>query len=582
MDPLFFGLAATCALGPVHSQVRAADGGWEERLQVDVRDEGDCDELVVALPFGVDLRDAGARVRFADGPAAVIDPRRWERLPRDLAGVGGARLDLPELHPHGSVRLNLVRVWPYDPAAPVPVQAPPALAPTHMDRVDTLVAPPIDVQRALYPGGGSWIATTVTLEFPASELASRWVVQRPVGASEVELPDGGVLQPDAVLLDLPPAAATRSLAVSWRAEDAPVHGLVPVGPIPSDYDVVAREGTVRWEHQAGAWWLFELHGQPVLPGRDELVWALDRRFGDASLPEPGLPASLRGRSVDWDTVGDALADLRTRVTIAPLPLDPLRPARLVRARSNRIMTPLEAVLTLRAQLRQEQVEAHWLLVRPANTGVGGSVSPAGYTDALLAVTLDGETRWVDPGCRSCATFELRPELEGASYLGYGATPVASPGSAVVRCDPGAFTCDVTLTGAAAVDLRQWTRDVPAAERNHALAARYDAYVEDSGGVAALEGFEHAGSPVHLALSGVRAPAAPVVPASLPNGGVWWPWRGLLEWPSPGEDVNVERPAFSLRREAGVLRLRVAERQWTVADWAAYDAVFHADPSLGLP
>lgn len=220
-----------------------------------------------------------------------------------------------------------------------------------------------------------------------------WVVGRPT-ASRVEL------------------RWQEPLADTWGPLPAPPELLgstSPILPTPPDGDV-AIDGD-------GSWRLARLpgvDGAPVelLTSRARLLQELQQRRRVASYPEPAVPAPLRRAPRTWELVEAARAALPERMAIAALdvPPDQLRP--LLRARRSGLATEHEAALVLRGWLDQLDIVSEVELLCPTEP----KITPVHCAHAVLRVTLDGETRVLDPACPSCAAGTQRPELQGTITL----------------------------------------------------------------------------------------------------------------------------------------------------------------------
>ena len=326
--------------------------------------------------------------------------------------------------------------------------------------------------------------------------------------------------------------------------------------------VTARDAIVKWQGEE-TWWLAGIDLRPVLPDRPRLIHALDNRFHRAAIPEPGIPHFLRGAPGGPELLAQLRPALLRRAGVAALAVDPLFPRRLVKARRSGALSSVEAALTLWLQAGQAQLPASWALVRPASDGEGFHTSPAGYTHGLTAVQLSGGIRWIDPGCRMCAPFELRPELEGAdmlSPLGYR-SPDPTPGSFdVVDAD---HRRTVELTGPAALMTRIWLASIASSSREAQMAERFGG---PGATLVSSEGIAKPGAPISLTLALGDSPSDPLDPALHANHG-WWGWAGERTWrrvASSGTRRHVHVPdlCWTQRPEHGdvVETLSVATRR----------------------
>ncbi len=173
--------------------------------------------------------------------------------------------------------------------------------------------------------------------------------------------------------------------------------------------------------EGGAWRLPSLGGAPILSDRDRLWHELHQRFEIASFPEPAIPLHTAPRgTAAWELVGMLPGVLRdTAVVRDALGVDPTRPRPLYKAREGGVITSVEAAMIVSLYARQQKIDADWVLVRPAALGAAPGVSPEGFTTALVRVTVDGETRLLDPACETCAPFTVRDTLHGGVALGDG-------------------------------------------------------------------------------------------------------------------------------------------------------------------
>ena len=265
--------------------------------------------------------------------------------------------------------------------------------------------------------------------------------------------------------------------------------------------------------------------------------------------------------------------------------DPLWPRRLIRARKSGALTPTEVALITWLYARQSQIEADWALVHPADTGPGGDVSPAGYTDMLVRLQIDDEERWMDPACAECAPFEVRTELLGADVLGddLSRTPEPTPGRWTVV--DGDDWVRWELTGAAALDLRRWLAEVDIEERWAALASRM---AGPGAELVEAEGIETLGAAIRVAARGGQGVAAD--PLSLPvprdDGSAWVRWPGLRErmraMTEPIDEITVEAGALTYERVVDgdnlVERLVVHDRTLSARDVRTIGRHRRAGPS----
>lgn len=585
-------LAATCVLQSSETWLegRACDGAdcpeWTERVELELVAGGPCDHVDISVPPGVEVVDVGGRVKLFDAGRRVLREDRIEPLPQGLDDRGVLRLHTPELRASDVAFVSFTRLWheptPFvwapgaeraayaglhvapdahltiegmvevdgagwlwavDPPTTTWVEAHPegdagaaasALpagakeASAHHARVVTLHIPPGDPQMHLVPGGASsaTVVDTYTLDEPGplarfvpivGDAANASVACEPAESLVLsELRTGGLLGacgPDAT-----------ALTVTHALDDAPTYGETPVG---GTLSVVAEDGEVSWEE--GAWALRSWDGVPIIPDRERLVTALDRRFRALMIPGPAVPRELRKEAKDWDLVVALISAALGRVQPSlRMPADPLQPRRLSAVRRSGYGTSVELSLLLHSYLEQVSIPSSWLLVRPAGRGDGHVASPAGFVEGMVRVVLDGEERFVDLGCRWCAPFEVRPELIDAAVLGASSdrTPQAVV-PAVVDASIDDQRVRWRLEGPAALQLRLDLGDVPVAGRTHWLAERV------GGAGATLKTAQRvglAGSPVLLFALPVPdgVPPDPLgLPAAGADGTVFMPWTG--EW-----------------------------------------------------
>jgi hypothetical protein len=511
--------------------------------------------------------DAAAR---APVPATVARDGAWVSAPGPDAGALVARRGAPPEVPD-----------------PLDVPLPDGPVEVRVERRVTLDIPLGDAQAALWPGGGAVQRTSEVWTFPPSASTRPVLVPLPPSHGPVDVAvepaDGssGVrAREDAVVIVAAPSEEQLRVRLAWDAPDPPACGEVPSAPGQTlDWLVVDPRGRVQRE---GAWWwLVEHDDQPILPDRERVVRGLDWRFTIASLPEPGLPMSVRGLGAGWDLIGPLRAALLDRAVVASLPSEPLLPRKLHHARKSGVLTPVEAALVLRLYALQMRMDATWALVRPAELGPGHRVCPIGYAEALLAVRWEGETRWVDPGCAVCGPFELRPHLEGAWAYGPGidATPSPVPGTHRVEIAPDGQIA-VTASGPAARLLRLALSEVPAEDRPRAIAERY-------GGAGAIlveaAGLALAGQPIALQVRGTPALDPLTLPEPGPDGRRWLGWVGTREVAGPAGpstdvqlDLGAVRYARTTRDGVREETLEVVDR-WVDAGTAAELAAARGAP-----
>ena len=523
-------ISSACTLLILQTTVTPTDTGWRESIEGHLSATPACKSYDLVLPPGVTLGEHRARITFGDGTRKKVEAMQWETLPRTLADNGRVRVHLPELLGGDAVRLRYERIWTTDgpfvwsPGSSRPLhaefQAPASLdwetqgvqctrssrcwasepdaeaqvvlrtpsssrtatppygdllppsKPVQIHKTLTLGVPPGDPQLRLYPGGGAIQHWETFLTFEAEDRPRGVLVPLPSDHDALEIvvePREGVeaiVRPDGVLLVVAASEGPARAAVSYDAPDAPTFGEVPEG---ETLEVEARKGRIQWEGRT--WWLSAIHEKPILPSRKALEKALEYRFRALSIPQPGIPTELRGRKVDWELIGALRPTLSTRAQPATWASDPLFPRKLIRARNSGAVSETEAALTLWLYAKELSIDAQWVLVRPATSGAGYLTSPAGYDHALLLVGHEQSSRWIDPSCRVCGPFEIRPELEGASALGGGLIETRAPSPGVSSALIGGDAIRWELTGTAALALRLWLQTIPEPERPDALAHR---------------------------------------------------------------------------------------------------------------
>ncbi|MCB9684920.1 MAG: hypothetical protein H6738_15620 [Alphaproteobacteria bacterium] len=568
-------LAAGCEL--LDQQVTTA--GAAEELRAEIVDRGGCRWVDVPLEAGVTLADHRAVERRGDGTRVKLDDQRWEISDRSLSGAASARLHLPDLLGGDRVVLEITRERV--------AEAPPRTLPAGDVRTDehlTLVVPDGDPQIALYPGGGSSVRVERFLVVPPSEEDRAWPLDappevavrlqtEPTGAAEL------VSDPTRQWLRVAASDAPARITVSWEQPDAPTFG--ERGPYLGDLVVSVDHGEIVWD--GDAWVLTQVNGRAVLPDRGALVRALDRRFRYAAMPEPGAPVELRGRAPDWDLAADLRPTLAERAPVGAWPSDPLFPRRLHKARKSGALTPLEATLTVWLYATQLKLDATWALVRPAPEGPGHPASPAGFVRPLVRVTVDGESRWIDPSCTVCAPFEVHPDLEDADALGPQVEHTGPVTPGVLRVSLDGERVAWHAEGPPALLARLRLQSLPDDQRGRALAA----LVAGAGAtLVSVEGLENAGEPIDVV---ARRGTGPVPdPTTLPtpgaDGSAWLSWVGVRELiganAEPTGEREVAAATLARRDEDGrsVVTLTVRDRLIPPDQRAELDAPWLAEES----
>ncbi|MBX2799063.1 MAG: hypothetical protein KTR31_15410 [Myxococcales bacterium] len=624
-------LAAGCLLQIAETELSAEAEGWLERTHLEVAADPVCPRIVLPLPPRSELTKTKARTRLGDGSRSRLADTRWEITPRSVHGdrlailhlpelVGGDRvvLDLERSFPPGELawRPGAARYWQVDAGSSVEIRttgptsaherkarqwatgteadlAAIATSPLHtpLPPIETLgppgqvdvrrdlqiTVPPGDPQIGLFPGAGSTVRVQLELAFAPSTRLRAFPVPAPAGAevsfsaeprrvAELLTDTGGPR------VRVAPSEGTAHVTVSWVQPDAPTFG--ERAPHESELTVRVQGGEVAWE--GDAWRLVEIRGRPILPHRDGLVKALGSRFRRAALPEPSVPPALRGQPPSWEAAAQLRAQLLQRSPIGDWPTDPVWVRPLVKARRSGALTPTEAAIVLVLYARQLQLQADWVLVRPAWRGKGPEQGLSGYVHPLVRLVLEDQAAWVDPTCDVCGPFELPAHLQGASALSPSVqnTPSPRPGSWHVTVTEAEVRWE--LTGTAALELRRWLMGLPAAGRTRALAARMAGAGARLG---AIEGLAEAGEPVRaVARRGAGLFADPLdLPSPGPAGDVWLDWIGerqvtWLDRPQPAEVTEAElSEGITYRRvaaEEGWSEVLSADRRGLGADHLA--------------
>ncbi len=628
-----------CVLQVAEVSVERVDGAWLESMSLEVGADPGCAWVDVPLPPRVQVATLGGRLQLGDGRRSRLAEARFEARPRRLDGTGALRIHLPDLlagdravielerrwarpdaytwRPHGSRWASIIgknltwdvrgathdqrrdEAWVETPGPEVRVQlstaettpwinpdaalAPPSVEP-EWSRHLVLEVPTTDPQRALYPGGGSSVRVQERLSFSAEARDRGWRIPAPGArdlsvrvtpsreAAQVRADDAGIL------VRVASSEGPADVLVEYRLDDAPTFGEAEPGLTLS---VEAPGGNIRWE-QERLWSLTDVHQRPILPAREALLKALDRRFAAVSIPEPGLPSRLRGRVPTWDLAAELVPTLLERATPAPLALDPVLPRRLVAARKSGVLTEVEAALITWLYAMQARLEASWLLVRAASEGPGGGVSLAGYDHALVQIGEGDSARWLDPSCAVCGPFEVRPELEGGSVLAprgvRGPEPTTGSWTVVVQPEQVAWEA----SGPAALELRRWLQTLPLAEHDAALA-------EAMGGSAAtlLDSRDVSTLGAPLTALAQRAEGPLPLPLDAPparsDGTTWLPWVGKrtlrVEDPTLGVPEPFAGDAIDLAVDGRTIVLSVRERALSRAD---AEALAHAARAVRTP
>jgi hypothetical protein len=285
-----------------------------------------------------------------------------------------------------------------------------------------------------------------------------------------------------------------------------------------------------------SWRIGAARGREVLPDRSATLEALALRAFAASLPEPGLPAHLKGRTDGDRVVVDLLDHHRAEARIDSLPGSALSPRPLVEARRSGVRTEWESALTLAMQLRQLKRVAEPVPVRPP--ALGPAVDPAhpgGHVAALVRLEGPQGDVWIDPACSSCAPGVIRAALQGGAALAQGAGVVPELRPAALSVAEDGEHREVRAEGVPADELRAALRASPPEGRARVAAAW-------AGGerLLAHEGLEAPGGAVVLRVLGTADQregnwelSSLEIPQDL-AASARWPWPGAWErtWGAP--------------------------------------------------
>jgi hypothetical protein len=282
--------------------------------------------------------------------------------------------------------------------------------------------------------------------------------------------------------------------------------------------VEAAPGSIRFVAPEGGevrWRALEVGGVGVIPDIDTFVRGLEWRFARVSLPEPAVPVSLHGIA-DREALFDGILALaRALRADAPPGHDPLRPRPLMRVVSSGWATSVERALVLHRLLLQERFAARWVLTGPH----ADPTTLTGYDRMLVTVEVDGETRWIDPSCAECAPGEVSVALLGCAAIGGAPQVPSAPGHLArrLRIVGDRFEATFDASGAAARWLREAVASVESDRRDATLAEHLGM---PGAAVGTIDGLTTLGAPVHVSLSGTRAPRDPFPHGEPPWSGGW--------------------------------------------------------------
>ncbi|MCO4743908.1 MAG: hypothetical protein KC912_03905, partial [Proteobacteria bacterium] len=221
--------------------------------------------------------------------------------------------------------------------------------------------------------------------------------------------------------------------------------------------------------------------------------------------------------------------------------------KLLKARRSGVVSSVEAALFTSQWARAMQIDAVWVLVRPAPRGPGPAISPASYTQGLLAIQYEGELRWQDPTCTVCAPYELRPDMEGASAYAWGLTKTREPTQGLLVATTSGDETTFALEASAALSLRLALQSGMADRSTRAAE-----WLAENATLTKVDGLGTAGEPVTATVVG-GAPA--FWPEADPDGSLWMGWVGERRWVGAptGADALYEGDALTWSRStsAGV-------------------------------
>lgn len=532
-------LVGACVLNALVRDVQTVDGAHLEHVEIEVGTTETCPFVDLQLAPGVELTAVRARVRLSDDTKRKVEGPRLDYLLPERDGSRAVRFHTPDLVPGDVLLVEADRrwsaPWTWDGTAfATEVVAPPISGPSAVALRQELVVPG-DFQRTLYPGGGSSLRTTWTVSFDASPDEKRFVVPVPRDATEVQV-DGTHVRLEAGVLLVSPADQAQEHAVRFLTPDAPTHGVkAHIDGVDVEHTVLVEApdgGRIRWEDDQ-TWWLASIGMRAVLPDRPQLVQALENRFRRAAIPEPALPWSLRATPVDLELAAKLAPILRDRSGIGELPLDPLFPRKLVKARRSGALTSGEAALILALQLQQARFGASWALARPASEGRGFHTSPSGYRVGLTVFEHGGQIFWIDPSCRVCAPFELHPDLEGADVLSPVTERTPGPREGAMRVSDAERERTVVLEGPAALWLRLELSALIPDTRTPWLAGRFGG---PGSTLVRAEGVYDPGAPITVVVTLTDGSPDPLAPVE----GSWWGWVGERVWQRSRQPTDADR------------------------------------------
>lgn len=270
----------------------------------------------------------------------------------------------------------------------------------------------------------------------------------PLGRGRVDLPPGTVTELRWTVAGARPLGARRIPPGSFTLRVPGAELVTSASP-----GVTVRElpGGVRFDAPTGGdvrWRVVRLGTEPVVADAELYARGLDWRFARVSLPEPAVPVRLKGLTDPEAMLAALWEELRARHDATLPEADPLRPRTLNRAWRSGWATSVEKALILQRLLAQEKIPARWVL-----TGTEADRDTlTGFDRMLLVATLDGEDRWLDPACRTCAPGEVDPRWMGRPAIGAAGEVPRAPGTLELEHRPGADPrSTVTATGAA----RRW-------------------------------------------------------------------------------------------------------------------------------
>jgi len=523
-------------------------GAWGSAKRAGLKVRGDLAATGAEGPGGV-LVDTSLTEVAGQPVEAPVDPvpQRVQRHEETHTFVvGDLRRPLQDARA-GQVEIGVVRheTWgprdaPLELFTPIPAHGRPA------SLIATLDGEPLEVSPVT---GGWWVVLPVSTS--AGELVRTWEWVRPGLTTH-----GTFASAEALPVE------QRKLVVQGEAASftAGATGEVQVEQTAAGWVFLAQDTAPRSSDDLpggeGGWNLSQVGDRPVTPSRDALLDEVAFYAILASMPEPGVPLRLKNRTRDDAVMTDVLDLLRRRVQPGELPaISPLRPRKLLKVRRSGWGTSWELALYASRLLRQLKADAVPIPLRPASLGPLGHATPEAFPEAIVRLDVEGEVRWVDPGCRQCALGEVRPELFGGLLLDEESTrvPWFEAGQVEVALDASTGARTARLRGWPALELRQGLLAVPVPERAAAVAAAV-------GGTALIsqEGIASRGEPIEVvaaaSLPDLLTPLTPLPDAAKAGADMVWLGAPL------SHEVTVSE--VTARLPVGVVRVEAPGLSWT--------------------